>query len=81
MTTENGSKDRMSLEKAIKHGREHRKPYYDSRRFDWSCRGKAGCAWCEGNRLFNTRKREFDANEQMILTNTGIGTITPIKQS
>jgi hypothetical protein len=37
----------MSREKAIEHGKEHRKPYYDSRRFDWSCRAHGSCPWCE----------------------------------
>ena len=40
----------MSLEKSISHGKEHRKPYYDSRGFDWSCRAHGSCGWCYRNR-------------------------------
>ena len=40
----------MSLEKGILHGKEHRKPYYDSRRFDWSCKAHGNCGWCYSNR-------------------------------
>lgn len=38
------------LDKAIEHGKEKRKPYRHSARFDRSCRNHGGCAWCEGNR-------------------------------
>jgi hypothetical protein len=52
---------RMSLEKGIYHGKEKRKPYYDSRRFDWSCKQHGGCAWCYSNRKGKdlTRLREW----------------------
>lgn len=40
----------MSLRKAIKHGKEHRKPYYGSKDFDKTCRNHGGCPWCEENR-------------------------------
>lgn len=46
------------LDKAIKHGKEHRKPYYDSRRFDRSCCNHRSCSYCRGNRLYNRRKSE-----------------------
>ncbi len=61
----------MSLDKAIKHGKEYRKKYYDSRRFDYSCRNHGGgrtskpCPYCENNRLFNSKKKKFDADEQI----------------
>lgn len=48
----------MSLDKAIEHGKEHRKPYRGSGRFDMTCRPHSGgkyrtqCPWCSGNRLF-----------------------------
>ena len=48
----------MGLEKAIEHGREHRKHYRGSKRFDLSCRNHNGCPWCEGNRMHNSKKRE-----------------------
>jgi len=41
----------MSLDKAIKHGKEHRQEYRGSRRFDASCRNHGGCPWCSASRL------------------------------
>ena len=46
----------MSLDKAIQHGKEHRKPYYKSGRFDKSCRPHGGCPWCRRNRLHKEMK-------------------------
>lgn len=46
----------MSLEKAIEHGKEHRKPYRGSKAIDPSCRNHGGCPWCEGNRLYRKKK-------------------------
>lgn len=51
----------MSLDKAIQHGKEHRKPYTGSREIDRTCRNHGGCPWCEGNRLYNRKKREAAA--------------------
>lgn len=48
----------MSLEKAIKYGKEKRKQYYGSKRFDHTCRNHGSCKWCEGNRTFKNKKRE-----------------------
>ena len=48
----------MSLEKAIKHGKEHRKPYRGSKAFDCSCRNHGSCSYCESNRtLFDKKAR------------------------
>jgi len=52
----------MSLDKAIRHGREHRKPYYKSQRFDPSCRNHGSCGYCEGNRLYKRRRAEYFAD-------------------
>lgn len=49
----------MSLDKAIKHGKEHRKPYQKSKKIDRSCRNHGGCPWCEGNRLYQTKKEKL----------------------
>lgn len=38
------------LDKGIKYGKEHRKPYTGSKVFDPSCRNHGGCPWCEENR-------------------------------
>lgn len=45
------------LDKAILHGKEHRKPYEGCKAIDRSCRNHGGCPWCEGNRLYNTKKK------------------------
>ena len=46
----------MSLDKSIKNGRERRKAYRGSARFDRSCRPNGGCPWCERNRLVGQRR-------------------------
>ncbi len=48
----------MGLEQAIKHKKEKRKPYYDSRRFDVTCRNHGSCPWCKGNRLHKKEQEE-----------------------
>ena len=46
------------LDKAIKHGKEKRKEYRDSRRFDCTCRNHGSCSYCRENRtIFDTRWR------------------------
>jgi hypothetical protein len=48
----------MSLDKAIKSGKEHRKEYRDSRRWDCTCRNHGSCSYCERNRtIFDKRAR------------------------
>lgn len=58
----------MGLEKAIASGKEHRKPYRGSKRFDTTCRNHGGktkrrerreCPWCKDNRLHSNRVREL----------------------
>ena len=46
----------MSLDKAIQHGKEHRKPYRGSKAFDSSCRNHGSCDWCRNNRLHKFKK-------------------------
>ena len=46
----------MSLDKAIKHGKEHRKPYRGAKAVDASCRNHGDCPWCKGNRLHKEMK-------------------------
>ena len=49
----------MSLNQAIKHGKEHRKPYRGSKAFDCTCRNNGTCEWCKENRLIHDlRDRE-----------------------
>lgn len=55
----------MSLDKAIKYGKEKRKPYRRSKAFDQSCRNHGSCPWCEGNRTYNDRKRRNAADDRL----------------
>lgn len=48
----------MSLDKAIEHGKEHRKPYTGSKAIAKSCRNHGGCDWCKENRLYSSLKAE-----------------------
>ena len=47
----------MALDKAIAHGKEHRKPYRGSKAIDATCRNHGGCPWCEENRMYKNIKR------------------------
>jgi hypothetical protein len=40
----------MSLDKAIKHGKEKRKPYRGAKAVDASCRNHGDCPWCKKDR-------------------------------
>jgi len=53
----------MSLEKAIEHGKEKRKPYYRSGRFDRTCRPHGSCPYCYNSRMYNTLKRILIAED------------------
>ena len=55
----------MSLEKAIEHGKEHRKPYYGSKACDKSCRPHGSCSWCYNNRMHQQKKADIDKKEQL----------------
>ena len=50
------------LDKAILHGKEYRKPYYGAKTYARSCRNYGGCPWCEGNRLYNTKRNLEKSN-------------------
>ena len=46
------------LDKAIKYGKEKRKPYSGSKAIDRTCRNHGSCPFCKGNRLYKNKKRE-----------------------
>lgn len=46
----------MSLNKAIKHGKEHRKPYRGAKAFDPYCRNHGPCSYCLSNRMYQANK-------------------------
>lgn len=54
----------MSLEKAIQHNKEKRKPYYDSRRFDYHCRNNGKCSWCKNSRTHRNKRKIFSCIDQ-----------------
>ena len=55
----------MSLEKAIEHGKEKRRKYRRSKAFDKTCRNHGSCPYCEGGRLYQRKKAEKAAEEQI----------------
>jgi len=55
----------MAMDKAIQSGKEHRKPYYRSGRFDRSCRPGGSCPYCRGARLKHTRRNADRVKEQL----------------
>lgn len=46
------------LDKAIQHGKEYRKPYYRSARYDKTCRPHGGCPYCYDNRMHKHRRQD-----------------------
>lgn len=55
----------MSLDKAIKHKKEKRKPYTGAKAIDRTCRNHGSCGWCRGNRLYQQNKMEKASRQQM----------------
>ena len=53
------------LDKAIAAGKEHRKPYYGTQRFDKTCRCHGSCEWCKANRLYKVVRREQKMNSKL----------------
>jgi hypothetical protein len=48
----------MALDKAIKSGKEHRKPYTGSKAIDGTCRNHGSCEWCAENRKHKFRDKQ-----------------------
>lgn len=61
----------MSLDKAIEHGKEHRKQFRKSKRFDRTCRNHGSCSWCQENRLHKFRICEEKAKDRMMADDLG----------
>lgn len=49
----------MSLDKAIKYGKEKRKPYYGCKAVDPHCRNHGNCPWCRDGRLHKHKKNKL----------------------
>lgn len=55
----------MSLDKAIKHGKEKRKPYRGAKAVDRTCRNHGTCPACRINREHKRLKGDLSAKEQL----------------
>lgn len=55
----------MPLNKAIEHGKEHRKPYTGAKAIDCSCRNHGDCEWCKRNRLHQAIKMDEASNQRL----------------
>ena len=58
----------MSMDKAIEHGKEHRKPWRGSARsknFDKTCRNHGSCDYCKFNRLHTFMKNDAAAKSKL----------------
>ncbi len=53
----------MSLDKGIKHGKEHRKQYHGVKAYCKMCRNNGSCDYCRDNRLHNNKKRMARLND------------------
>jgi len=55
----------MTLDKAIKSGKEKRKPYKGAKAGDPSCRNHKRCPYCRKNRAYRIAKRDQDTKMEM----------------
>jgi len=55
----------MGLEKAIRSGKERRRPWYDSRCVDGTCRNHGSCPWCRSNWTRQARGVEDEAGAEV----------------
>lgn len=66
----------MSLDKAIESGKEHRKPYYDFRRYDRTCRNHGtDTAWEKDRQIQKLREQEKTDTDLLFLKNSIIFSI------
>jgi hypothetical protein len=56
------------LDKAIEHGKEHRKQYRGAKACDKTCRNHGSCTWCKNDRTIRSNKLDekikFDLKTQ-----------------
>lgn len=55
----------MSLDKAIKHNKEHRKPYRGAKACDKACRNHGSDDWAKSNRLNSSNRRIEKTNQEL----------------
>lgn len=53
----------MTLDKAIEHGKEHRKQYRGSKAVDKTCRNHGSDDWEKDNRLYRANRLEEKAKQ------------------
>lgn len=46
--------------------KDHRAPYYDSRRFSTGCKNHGSCEYCKNNRTFANRRREPIVDDEFV---------------
>lgn len=55
----------MSLDKAISHGKEHRKPYRGAKACDKTCRNHGSDDWAKDNRLYRSNKLSEKSEQEL----------------
>lgn len=55
----------MSLDKAIKHNKEHRKQYYGDKACDKTCRNHGSDDWSLRNRMYQTNKLKEKEKQEL----------------
>jgi hypothetical protein len=55
----------MSLNKAIKSGKERRKSYSGAKAVDCTCRNHGSCIYCQNTRLYRTNRLIEKTNQEM----------------
>lgn len=55
----------MSLNKAIEHKKERRKPYTGGKAIDKRCRNHGDCDWCKDNRTHSRTKKELASKQYL----------------
>lgn len=55
----------MSLDKAVQHGKEYRKPYTGGNAIDRTCRNHGSCDYCRENRLHASKVQQEIADAKL----------------
>ena len=55
----------MSLNKAIEHNKEKRKPYTKAKAVDKYCRNHGLCVWCKDNRTRKELEKDKNAEKEI----------------
>lgn len=55
----------MSLDKAVQHGKEYRKPYTGGKAIDRTCRNHGSCDYCRENGLHASKVQQEIADAKL----------------